>query len=95
MLKIDDSEEMKDDVMFQSRKRGMMYDIGQAAEKSAKKNWFNVLNGIRMATNLGRQHRKVSTPQTVSKSKGGVGGGGGIEEGSMAKTIKTSRGSSY
>ena len=82
----------------QGTKRGMMDKIGKAAEKSVKKNWFNVLNGVRLATNLGRQHRKVSTPQTANKSKsaagGGVGGGGGMEEGGVTKGFRSTKGSS-
>ncbi|PWN37782.1 uncharacterized protein FA14DRAFT_177064 [Meira miltonrushii] len=78
----------------QGAKRGMLDKVGHAAEKSVKKNWFNVLNGVRMATNLGRQHRKNSTPQVANKSKGGGGGGGAMEEGGVAKGFKSSKGSS-
>lgn len=79
----------------QGSKRGMIDKIGIAAERSVKKNWFNVLNGVRLATNLGRQHRKVSTPQTAKTTKGGVGGGGGgNDEGGVTKGFKSSRGSS-
>lgn len=85
---------VEDYTVPQGAKRGILDKIGHAAEKSAKKNWFNVLNGVRMATNLGRVHRKNSTPQVANKSKGGIGGGGGIDEGGMAKGFKSSKGSS-